>query len=165
MKKKILLILLLVITTIGYSQNFGLGIQASSSNFNGISAKFKINNFNSVQAVATLGNGSYTAYSARYIRAFKEHSFQNIGFQPYGVGMVGSYTFSLPSYYNGYFINTKRTSFAYGIGGGISWSFNSFNNFEISNEISVSTLSSPLYGYNWAPLRVGVGLHYYFGKL
>jgi len=71
MKKKILLILLLVITTIGYSQNFGVGVQ-SSFYTHGLSAKLKMNDYHAVQAVLSL-LGPYSSYSARYMKSFEEH--------------------------------------------------------------------------------------------
>ena len=159
MKKKILLIFLLVITSIGYSQNFGLGMQ-SSFYTHGISAKFKMNDYNSVQGVVSL-LGPYSSYSARYVRGFKMHNIEQIEFQPYVVAMGGLHTITVPKYLIQ--SSTVSSSFGYGIGGGVSWNFSSFENFEISHEIAWTAIASPFYlGYNWSALHFSLGLHYYF---
>ena len=162
MKKKILLILLLAITTIGYSQNFGLGIQ-SSVYTHGISAKFKMNDFHAVQAVVSL-LGPYSSYSARYMKSFEEHDLgSSVELQPYVVGMGSLHTITVPNYLGQN--TTVSSSFGYGIGGGVSWRFSSFENFEISNEIAWTTIATPFYsGYNWSSIHFGFGLHYYFGN-
>jgi len=162
MKKKIILILLLSITTIGYSQNFGLGIQ-SSFYTHGISAKFKMNDFHAVQAVVSL-LGPYSSYSARYMKSFEEHDLgSSVELQPYVVGMGSLHTITVPNYLGQ---NTKvSSSFGYGIGAGVSWKFSSFENFEISNEIAWTAITTPFYsGYNWSAIHFGFGLHYYFGN-
>jgi len=162
MKKKILLILLLSITKIGYSQNFGFGIQ-SSFYTHGVSAKLKMNDFHAVQAVVSL-LGSYSSYSARYIKSFEAHDLgSSVELQPYVVGMASLHTIShKPS-----FPAQARilSSFGYGIGAGISWRFSSFENFEINNEIALTTIATPFYsGYNWSSIHFGFGLHYYLGN-
>ena len=162
MKKKILLILLLVITTIGYSQNFGVGVQ-SSFYTHGLSAKLKMNDYHAVQAVLSL-LGPYSSYSARYMKSFEEHDLgSSVELQPYVVGMGSLHTITVPKYLGHSF--TLSSSFGYGIGGGVSWSFSSFENFEISNEIALTAIASPFYtGYNWSYIHFGFGLHYYFGN-
>ena len=154
-------ILLLGITTIGYSQNFGLGIQSTftTSGIHGISAKFKMNDYNSVQAV--LGKySSVSFYSARYMKSFEEHDLgSSVELQPYVVGIGSLHTITL-RYENSH---TISSSLGYGIGGGVSWKFSSFDNFEISNEIAFNVVD--FYGYNWSYLHFGFGFHYYFGNL
>ena len=160
MKKKIALILLIAITTNGFSQNFGLGIQSSFFT-HGVSAKFKINDFNAVQAVVSL-LGSYSSCSARYMKSFEEHDLgSSVALQPYIVGMGSLHTITVPNYLGQK--TTVSSSFGYGIGGGVSWRFSSFENFEISNEIAWTTIVTPFYtGYNWSSMHFGFGLHYYF---
>ena len=162
MKKKILLILFLAITTIGYSQNFGLGIQ-SSFYTHGVSAKFKMNDYHAVQAVVSL-YGPYSSYSARYMKSFEEHDLgSSIELQPYIVGMAGLHTITVPSYIG--LVSNRSSSFGFGIGGGVNWRFSSYENFEISNEIAWTTISTPFYtGYNWSAIHFGFGLHYYLGN-
>ena len=164
MKKIILLMTFVVITTIGYSQNFGLGIQ-SSFYTHGISAKLKMNDYNAVQAVVSL-LGPYSSYTARYMKSFKEHDLgSSVELQPYVVGMGSLHTITVPNNYLGQ-NSTVSSSFGYGIGGGVSWSFSSLDNFEISNELAWTAIASPFYaGYNWSYLHFGFGLHYYFGNL
>ena len=70
MKKIILLMTFVAITAIGYSQNFGLGVQ-SSFYTHGISAKLKMNDYNAVQGVVSL-LGPYSSYTARYMKSFEE---------------------------------------------------------------------------------------------
>jgi len=163
MKKIVLLMAFVGLTTIGYSQNFGLGIQ-SSFYTHGVSAKLKMNDYNAAQAVVTL-LGSYSSYTARYMKSFEEHDLgSSVKLQPYVVGMGSLHTITVPNNYLGQ--NSVSSSFGYGIGGGVSWSFSSFENFEISNEIAWTAISSPFYtGYTWSYLHVGFGLHYYFGNL
>jgi hypothetical protein len=162
MKKIILLMTFVAITAIGYSQNFGLGIQ-SSFYTHGISAKFKMNDFHAVQAVVSL-LGPYSSYSARYMKSFEEHDLgSSVELQPYVVGMGSLHTITVPNYLGQN--TTVSSSFGYGIGGGVSWKFSSFENFEISNEIAWTTIATPFYsGYNWSAIHFGFGLHYYFGN-
>ena len=163
MKKIILLMTFVAITAIGYSQNFGLGIQ-SSFYTHGISAKLKMNNYNAAQAVVSL-LGPYSSYTARYMKSFEEHDLgSSVEFQPYVVGMGSLHTITVPHLNRQN--STVSSSFGYGIGGGVSWRFSSFENFEISNEIAWTAIASPFYtGYNWSYLHFGFGLHYYFGNL
>ena len=151
------------ITAIGYSQNFGLGIQ-SSFYTHGISAKLKMNDYNAVQGVVAL-LGPYSSYTARYMKSFKEHDLSSsVELQPYVVGMASLHTIVVPKYLGQN--STISSSLGYGIGGGVSWSFSSLDNFEISNELAWTTIASPFYtGYNWSYLHFGFGLHYYFGNL
>ena len=97
MKKIILLMAFVGITTIGYAQNFGLGIQSSFYN-SGISAKFKMNEYNAVQGVVSL-LGPYSSYTARYMKSFKEHDLgRSVELQPYVVGMGSLHTITVPKY-------------------------------------------------------------------
>ena len=162
MKKILLLVIFVEITAIGYAQNFGLGVQ-SSFYTHGISAKFKMNEYNAVQGVVSL-LGPYSSYTARYMKSFKEHDLgSSVELQPYVVGMGSLHTITVPKYLGHSF--TLSSSFGYGIGGGVSWSFSSFENFEISNEIALTAIASPFYtGYNWSYIHFGFGLHYYFGN-
>lgn len=161
MKKNFLLTLFLAIASIGYSQNFGLGIQ-SSFYTHGISAKFKMNDYHALQAVVSL-YGPYSSYSARYMKSFEEHDLgSSVELQPYIVGMAGLHTINLPNYIG----NSKTSSsLGFGIGGGVNWRFSSYENFEISNEIAWTTIATPFYaGYNWSAIHFGFGLHYYLGN-
>ena len=161
MKKIILLMAFVGITTIGYAQNFGLGIQSSFYN-SGISAKFKMNEYNAVQGVVSL-LGPYSSYTARYMKSFEEHGLRQIALQPYVVGMGSLHTITVPNYLDQ--SPTLSSSFGYGIGGGVSWRYFYFENFEISNEIAWRVLTTPFYaGYNWSYIHFGFGLHYYFGN-
>ena len=122
-----------------------------------------MNDYNAVQAAVSL-LGPYSSYTARYMRGFKEHDLNgSVELQPYVVGMGSLHTIIVPNYSGK---NYRSSSFGYGIGGGVSWSFSSFENFEISNEIAWTGIASNFYtGYNWSFLHFGFGLHYYFGNL
>jgi len=162
MKKILLLLVFVGITAIGYAQKFGVGVQ-SSFYTHGISTKFKMNEYNAVQAVVSL-LGSYSSYTARYMKSFKEHDLgSSVELQPYVVGMGSLHTITVPNHLGEG--STLGSSFGYGIGGGVSWRFSSFEDFEISNEIAWTAIATPFYvGYNWSYIHFGFGLHYYFGN-
>ena len=148
------------ISTIGFAQNFGVGVQ-SSFYTHGISAKLKMGDYNAVQGIVSL-LGPYSSYTARYLKSFEEHDLgSSVELQPYVVGMGSLHTITVPNYLGQ---NTAvSSSFGYGIGGGVSWRFSSFENFEISNEIAWTTIATPFYsGYNWSSIHFGFGAHYYF---
>ena len=162
MKKIILLMTFVAITAIGYSQNFGLGVQ-SSFYTHGISAKLKMNDYNAVQGVVSL-LGPYSSYTARYMKSFEESDLgSSVELQPYVVGMGSLHTMSASNIFGQN--STVSSSFGFGIGGGVSWKFSSFEDFEISNEIALTTIATPFYsGYTWSAIHFGFGLHYYFGN-
>jgi hypothetical protein len=127
-----------------------------------------MNDYNAVQAAVSL-LGPYSSYTARYMKSFKEHDLgSSVELQPYVVGMGSLHTITVPQSLSASFVlnSTVSSSFGYGIGGGVSWGFSSFENFEISNELAWTAIASPFYtGYNWSYLHFGFGLHYYFGNL
>ena len=160
MKKNILIILISCFSLVGFSQDFGLGIQ-SSFYTQGISAKYKMNDYNAIQAVATI-LGPYASYTGRYLKSFNETNVgSSIELQPYVLGSASLVTVTVPNYLGG--SDVISSSFGYGLGAGISWSFNVFENFEISNEIAWTNTATTLTGYTWSYIHYGFGIHYFFG--
>ena len=160
MKKKVFLLLFILISSIGYSQNIGLGFH-SLFYTHGVSAKFKINDHNAIQGIVNL-SGQLNSYSSRYLRSFNDyHSVSLLEFQPYIVGMISLHKMSL---INDLGYNSFSRSFGYGVGGGVSWSFISFDSLEISNEIALTTVVTGLPGYKWSYFHFGIGLHYFFSN-
>tara|TARA_A100001037_G_C14941409_1_gene540728 strand:+ start:65 stop:553 length:489 start_codon:yes stop_codon:yes gene_type:complete len=162
MKKQILTILLLAITTIGYSQRFGVGVQSSIYN-PGLSAKFQMNDYNAVQLVASFLAYNYSDYSARYIRGFEEYNIGDVvTFQPYAVAMVSLQTF----HYNSPII-ADESGVGYGIGGGTSWKFSAVDKLEVTVELAFRgtfvDYNSIYYTY-WTPLLPVFGAHYFLGN-
>ena len=162
MKKILLLMTFVGITAIGYSQNFGLGVQSSFYTY-GISAKLKMNDYNAVQGVVSL-LGPYSSYTAGYMKSFQESDLgSSLELQPYVVGMGSLHSMSASNIFVQN--STVSSSFGFGIGGGVSWKFSSFDDFEISNEIALTTIATPFYsGYTWSVIHFGFGLHYHFGN-
>ena len=81
--------------------------------------------------------------------------------QPYVLGSASLVTVTVPNYLGG--SDVISSSFGYGLGAGISWSFDVFENFEISNEIAWTNTATTLTGYTWSYIHYGFGLHYFFG--
>ncbi len=155
MKTKIIIICMLIVSSVVYSQNFGVGIQSSFYN-HGLSAKIKLNDDNAVQAVVSL-LGPFSSYTGRYIKGFESNIVgESIKLQPYIVGGISLHTITVPN-------QTISSSLGYGIGAGIDWSLISFGNFEISNEIAWTNVTTALVGYSWSYIHYGFGVHYYFG--
>ena len=161
MKKIILLMAFVGSAFVGSAQNFGVGVQ-SSFYTHGISAKLKMGDYNAVQAIVSL-LGPFSSYTARYLKSFEEHDLgSSVMFQPYVVGMGSMHSITVKDAYGR--VYSRSSSFGYGIGGGVTWHFDAFENFEISNEIAWTTTATALTGYNWSYIHYGLGLHYYFGN-
>jgi hypothetical protein len=161
MRKVVLLMMFVGISAIGFSQNFGVGVQ-SSFYTHGISVKLKMGDYHALQGVVSL-LGPYSSYTARYLKSFEEHDLgSSVILQPYIVGMGSLHTVTVPNYVGQNSVTSS--SFGYGIGGGVAWRFDAFENFEISNEIAWTTTATALTGYNWSYIHYGLGLHYYFGN-
>ena len=62
--------------------------------------------------------------------------------QPYVLGSASLVTVTVPNYLGG--SDVISSSFGYGLGAGISWSFDVFENFEISNEIAWTNTATTL---------------------
>ncbi len=134
----------------------------SSFYTHGLSAKFKINDYNTAQGVISL-LGPYSSYTGRYIKGFSEKDVgSSVEVQPYVMVMGGLHTVTVSNYQGQNSVTSS--SFGYGIGGGIAWKFSSFENFEISNEIACTNVATALTGYNWSYIHYGFGLHYYIGN-
>jgi len=167
MKKILLLIVIFSISTSCFAQKFGVGVQ-SSFYTHGISVKFRMNDYNAIQGVVSL-LGSYSEYTARYMRGFQEHDIGGaVTFQPYAVGMVSLQTF----YYNSPYIDDTH-GVGFGIGGGTAWRFSAVDNLEVSAEIAYRTTTASLThtyssytytAYNYFPIHIAFGAHYYFGN-
>lgn len=177
--KKVLLITIFCISTSCFAQKFGVGVQ-SSVYTHGISAKFKMNDYNAIQAVASLV-GPYSEYTARYMRGFQEHDIGSVvTFQPYAVGMVSLQTFYYKTYYYGASPYTPEDAHGvgFGIGGGTAWRFSAVDNLEVSAEIAYRTTTANLThrhtnvvgtaytysAYTYTPIHIAFGAHYYFGN-
>ena len=121
-----------------------------------------MNDYNAIQGVVSL-LGPYSYYTARYMKSFQEHDLgSSVELQPYIVGMGSLHTIAVPNYLTN---SQVSSTFGYGIGGGVSWKFDTFDAFEISNEIAYTNIVTPFYtGYNWSAIHFGFGLHYYFGN-
>ena len=132
MKRILLLPVIISISTFAFAQKVGIGIQ-SSFYTHGISVKFKINDYNTLQGVVSL-LGPYSSYTGRYVKGFSEKDLgSSVELQPYIMGMGSLHTIKVPDYVGG---NIVSSSFGYGVGGGIAWKFSSFEYFEISTGLN-----------------------------
>ena len=162
MKKILLIVAIVSISTSCFAQTFGIGIQSSFLT-HGISGKVKINDNNTIQAILT-ALGPYSSYQGRYLYGFdKTDVSRSLELQPFLFGMAAFHTYSYDtwSFFGGY-EKTRSTSFGYGFGAGLEWNLTSLENLGVSQEISYSNAN--LAGYNWSYMHYGFGLHYYFGN-
>ena len=163
MKRILLIVAIVSISTSCFAQTFGIGIQSSFFTHHGISGKLKMDDNSTIQVIFT-ALGPYSSFQGRYLYGFdKTDVSSSLELQPYLFGMAAFHTFKYDDFSLSQGWHEERsTSFGYGVGVGIEWNLTSFENFGFSQELSYA--SANLVGYSWSYMHYGFGLHYYFGN-
>ena len=147
MKK--LIILLIIIPTLSFSQEFSVGFQSSFPSY-GISLKADFDDKNSAQAIFG-AFGTLSTYSARYI-----YNFNVVGnnITPFAYAQAGIWEYDFDA------LNIKESVFGFGFGGGLE--FDIFKSFTdgLKSTVELGYGSVNLEYYDFKATTIGFGVHY-----
>ena len=147
MKK--LIILLIIIPTLSFSQEFSVGFQSSFPSY-GISLKADFDDKNSAQAIFG-AFGTLSTYSARYIYNFNEVG-NNI--TPFAYAQAGIWEYDFDA------LNIKESVFGFGLGGGLEFDIFKSVIDGLKSTVELGYGSVNLEYYDFKATTFGFGVHY-----
>tara|TARA_Y100001954_G_C15584166_1_gene489880 strand:- start:97 stop:576 length:480 start_codon:yes stop_codon:yes gene_type:complete len=159
MKKYITIICLVTIYGKSFSQNIGVGFQATLPSF-GISVKYDVTDQHTIQAIYG-AFGIVSNISGRYMYNFDENNESSFlgTVKPFLYGQIGVWSYDYSSF--GIDVETE-SSIGFGIGGGLEFNWLSFisNNLKSTLELGFSRVD--IQSYNFKATTFGGGIHYHF---